>query len=81
MNPTIKRPLVSQRSASNIEDVRTGLSVATLRRALADNLFYVQGKFPEIATKNDLYMAFAYTVRDRSLQRWINITNSASLAR
>jgi glycogen phosphorylase len=76
MNPTIKRPLVSQRSASNIEDVRTGLSVATLRRALADNLFYVQGKFPEIATKNDLYMALAYTVRDRLLQRWINTTET-----
>jgi glycogen phosphorylase len=76
MNPTIRRPLDSQRSAANIEDVRTGLSVATLRRALADNLFYVQGKFPEIATKNDLYMALAYTVRDRLLQRWINTTET-----
>jgi starch phosphorylase len=55
-----------------VQDDRTGLSVPTLRRALADNLFYVQGKFPEIATKNDLYMALAYTVRDRLLQRWIN---------
>ena len=76
MNPTIRRPLDSQRSAANIEDVRTGLSVATLRRALADNLFYVQGKFSEIATKNDLYMALAYTVRDRLLQRWINTTET-----
>jgi glycogen phosphorylase len=76
MNPTIRRPLVSQPSAANIEDVRTGLSVATLRRALVDNLFYVQGKFPEIATKNDLYMALAYTVRDRLLQRWINTTET-----
>jgi hypothetical protein len=32
-------------------------------------LLYVQGKFPEIATKNDLYMALAHTVRDRLLQR------------
>lgn len=54
-----------------IEDDRTGLSVDTLRRALADNLYYVQGKFPAIATKNDLYMALAYTVRDRLLKRWI----------
>jgi glycogen phosphorylase len=72
MNPTINPHLDSQRPESAIEDDRTGLSVATLRRALADNLFYVQGKFPEIATKNDLYMALAYTVRDRLLQRWIN---------
>jgi starch phosphorylase len=55
-----------------VEDDRTGLSIETLRRALADNLFYIQGKFPAIATKNDYYMALAYTVRDRLLHRWLN---------
>ncbi|MDJ0619821.1 MAG: glycogen/starch/alpha-glucan phosphorylase [Calothrix sp. MO_192.B10] len=55
-----------------VEDDRTGLSIETLKRALADNLFYIQGKFPQIATKNDYYMALAYTVRDRSLQRWLS---------
>ena len=59
-----------------IEDDRTGLGVSVLRRAFADNLFYVQGKFPKIATKNDLYMALAYTVRDRLLHRWINTTET-----
>ncbi|MGK7905837.1 MAG: glycogen/starch/alpha-glucan phosphorylase [Synechococcus sp.] len=53
------------------EDDRTGLSVETLRRAMADNLYYIQGKLPEIATLNDFYMALAYTVRDRLLQRWL----------
>jgi starch phosphorylase len=55
-----------------VEDDRTGLSVETLKRALADNLFYIQGKFPRIATQTDYYMALAYTVRDRLLQRWLN---------
>lgn len=55
-----------------IEDDRTGLSVPTLRRAMADNLFYLQGRFPGNATRNDYYMALAYTVRDRLLQRWIS---------
>ncbi|MGF1496140.1 MAG: glycogen/starch/alpha-glucan phosphorylase [Elainellaceae cyanobacterium] len=59
-----------------IEDDRTGLSVDTLRRAMADNLFYVQGKYPEIANKNDFYMALAYTVRDRLLQKWINTSRT-----
>lgn len=54
------------------DDDRTGLSVESLRRDFADNLFYTQGRFPEIATKNDFYMALAYTIRDRQLQRWIN---------
>ena len=59
-------------SLEAVEDDRTGLSVPALRRACADNLYYVQGKFPAIATKNDFYMALAYTVRDRQLHRWIN---------
>ncbi len=59
-----------------VEDDRTGLSIETLKRALADNLFYIQGKFPEIATKNDYYMALAYTVRDRLLQRWLSTTET-----
>ncbi len=72
MNPTINTPSDSQCKNSDVEDDRTGLSVETLRRGIADNLFFVQGKFRAIATKNDLYMAVAYTVRDRLLQRWIN---------
>jgi len=55
-----------------VEDDRTGLSLETLKRAFADNLFYVQGKYPNVATLHDYYMALAYTVRDRLLQRWLN---------
>jgi len=54
-----------------VEDDRTGLNVETLKRAFLDNLFYIQGKFPDIATQNDYYMALAYTVRDRLLKRWL----------
>lgn len=55
-----------------VEDDRTGLDIETLKRAFLDNLFYIQGKFPRIATLNDYYMALSYTVRDRLLLRWIN---------
>lgn len=54
-----------------IEDDRTGTSVETLKRAFADNLFYVQGKLEALATKDDFYMALAYTLRDRILKRWL----------
>jgi starch phosphorylase len=53
------------------DDIRTGLSVAAFKRAFLDNLFCVQGRFPAVATRNDQYMALAYTVRDRLLQRWL----------
>jgi starch phosphorylase len=69
LNPTVE---TSQIENVWVEDDRTGLSVETLKRAIADNLFYLQGKFPAIATKNDFYMALAYTVRDRLLHRWLN---------
>ncbi|MBD2495360.1 glycogen/starch/alpha-glucan phosphorylase [Nostoc sp. FACHB-280] len=58
------------------EDDRTGLSKETIKRALADNLFYIQGKYPGTATPNDYYMALAYTVRDRMLQRWFKTTEA-----
>ncbi|MBF2002424.1 MAG: glycogen/starch/alpha-glucan phosphorylase [Synechococcales cyanobacterium C42_A2020_086] len=59
-----------------IEDDRTGLSVATIKRAFLDNLFYVQAKFPDIATRNDYYMALAFTVRDRLINRWLRTTQT-----
>jgi glycogen phosphorylase len=61
----------STQETVRIEDDRTGLGIETLKRAFLDNLFYIQGKFPAIATLNDYYMALAYTVRDRLFKRWI----------
>ena len=54
------------------ETERTSLTPAAIKRAFLDNLFYVLGKFPALATRNDYYMALAYAVRDRMLQRWIS---------
>lgn len=62
------------KSKVQVEDDRTGTSVETLTRAIADNLFYIQGKFPDVATRNDQYMALAYTVRDRLVHRWLTTT-------
>ena len=62
----------NSKNQTKIEDDRTGVSVPTLIRAIEDNMFYVQGKFKTTATKNDQYLAVAYTVRDRLLRRWID---------
>src|SRR5260221_4242059 len=59
-------------SSLQIEDDRTALSKEALKNAFLDDLFYVQGKFPALATQNDYYMALAFAVRDRMLQRWIS---------
>ncbi len=53
------------------EPTRTGLGVDAITRDFRDNLFYIQARFPDVATPNDYYQALAYTVRDRLLARWI----------
>ncbi len=59
-----------------LESTRTGLSHETLERAVKENLFYLLGKAPRIATSHDLYMALAYTVRERLLHHWVNTVSS-----
>ena len=54
------------------DDDRTGLGKEALKRAFLDNLFYVQGKCPSLASRHDHYLALAHVVRDRMLQRWIS---------
>ena len=62
----------SSKPKVKIEDDRTGTNVETLKRAFLDNLFYIQGKFPGFATRNDFYIALACTIRDRLIHRWLN---------
>ncbi len=52
-------------------NVRTGLGPEAIGQALVDNLHCLQAKLPRHATPNDWYMALAYTVRDRMLDRYI----------
>ena len=57
---------------TDAETIRTGLSANAIARALVENLQGLQARYPGNATPHDWYMALAYTVRDRMLQRYIN---------
>ncbi len=61
-----------QKNNENNESIRTGLSEESIRLAFLDNLFYVQGRFLEVASLNDKYKALAFTIRDRMLHRWVS---------
>ncbi|HEY3808670.1 MAG TPA: glycogen/starch/alpha-glucan phosphorylase [Steroidobacteraceae bacterium] len=54
------------------EERRSSEPKGVLKRAFVDNLYYKQGKFGTLATAHDYYLALAYAVRDRMLQRWIS---------
>src|SRR5882724_2092930 len=53
------------------EQTHSRISLRAIKADILDHLFYTQGRLPEIATRNDWYMALAHTVRDRLLEHWI----------
>ncbi len=57
-------------------DIRTGLSVEALRWSVCEHLLYLQGRHPETASLNDVYIAVAYAVRDRMFQRGVHTLNT-----
>ncbi|MDP2317041.1 MAG: glycogen/starch/alpha-glucan phosphorylase [Pseudomonadota bacterium] len=58
------------------DDVRPGLDADSIRRDFVAKLYHQQAKFPEVATRNDCYLALAHVVRDRLLDRWIRSARS-----
>jgi glycogen phosphorylase len=63
-------------------ELRIGTDEITISRAFLDNLHYMQGVTMKNASKNDLYLALSYTVRDRIFASWFkeleNFTDSKS---
>ena len=63
-----------RKPAAGMEEMtayRTGMRVADLKRSFLENLLFVQGRMRSHASKNDLYLALAHTVRDRMLHRFV----------
>jgi hypothetical protein len=61
------------------ENVRTGTPSRAIAQALLDNLRYLQAKLAQHATRNDWYMALAYTVRDRLIERHLSTVGSSDI--
>ena len=53
------------------DDLRRVSDTEAWKQAFQKNLFYVLGRFPATATANDKYLALAFSVRDRLLDRWV----------
>jgi glycogen phosphorylase len=50
---------------------RTGMEIEDVKQDLAENLLYVLGKPPVLATPHDCYKSVAYSTRNRMMKRWI----------
>ena len=60
--------------------MRGGAAPEAFAQALIDNLHHVQAKLPQHATRNDWYMALAFTVRDRLLDNYISMIETLTTA-
>jgi len=73
VSSTVSPPTIAPAAPASEQSAdRVALNKESFKHAFLDKLFYIQGKFPALATKTDYYMALAYAVRDRMLQRWIS---------
>jgi len=52
------------------DDHRTASDPASIARSIVDNLQFVLGRIPAVATRGEWYAALAHSVRDRLLRRW-----------
>ena len=66
---TIREPQITQHARH--EHIRTGLNHEAIAQSFLDSLYFIQGRTQSLATRNDLYMALAYAVRDRLLSLWL----------
>jgi starch phosphorylase len=53
------------------ERIRIGLNHKAIAQAFLDSLYFIQGRTQSLATRNNLYMALAYAVRDRLFSLWL----------
>ncbi|HVJ09409.1 MAG TPA: glycogen/starch/alpha-glucan phosphorylase [Acidisarcina sp.] len=53
------------------DPIRVANSVSALKQCILDNLYFIQGRVPEVATPIDWYMALSFTVRDRMMTEWV----------
>jgi len=74
----VRKTAATSRVREGDENIRTGLGADAIADALMDNLYCLQAKPPRAATRNDWYMALAYTVRDRLLERYIETVNAVT---
>jgi starch phosphorylase len=64
--------MAAQTSGNN----RTGKTVKQFQKAVSENLYYHRGSAIHSASKQDLYVALAYTIRDHLIDRWAATTEA-----
>jgi len=61
---------------NHLSSYRTATDSESIQHSFLDNLYFIQARFPEVASQNDFYLALAWTVRDRLLRNWIDTAST-----
>jgi starch phosphorylase len=72
------KPAIASKHRTGHSNVRTGLAADEIAEALLQNLRCLQARLPQHATRYDWYMALAYTVRDRLLDRTLTTVEAVT---
>src|SRR5947209_3195829 len=72
----MKSPSTEPNSQAPAASIRTGLTANDIQQAFRENLVCGMGRLEATATKHDLYVALALTVRDRLLQHTVKSIES-----
>jgi len=76
MDDTTRTPTLPDVDEPGRGHPESAVTKDSFKRAFLNNLFYIQGKFPALATDNDYYQALAHAVRDRMLRNWISTASA-----
>ena len=63
-------------AGSDGDDVRTGMTAPSLRKAIEDHLRYTLGRPAQLLQPQHYYPALALAVRDRMQKRWTDTTSA-----
>jgi glycogen phosphorylase len=74
-----KRDQSPEAKGHEFDAARVGVTELDIARGTLDHLYYQQARLPEIATRNDWYLALAGAVRDRLAERWIKTVRAIFL--
>ncbi|HVX64819.1 MAG TPA: glycogen/starch/alpha-glucan phosphorylase [Pirellulales bacterium] len=68
--------LLAETADAARQPVDTEAAAREIQHGIEENLYRMLGRFPEIATRHDYYLATAYTVRDWILRRWVRTAST-----
>lgn len=57
---------------NNNQEIKVSNTAEALKKDILQNLYFIQGRTPELASLHDWYMSVSFTLRNRLMKNWID---------